>query len=173
MKKTGMIHIYTGNGKGKTTAALGLALRAAGAGMKVFFAQFIKGGRTSEALAISQNLPMIKFKAFGMGRFIKGLPSPADVAGAGAGLAECGAIAASGEFDLLVLDEIFPALRAGLLREEDLKGLILRKSQKTELVMTGRDAPDSMIAAADLVTEMKEVKHYYEKGIRARKGIEL
>ncbi len=173
MKKTGMIHIYTGNGKGKTTAALGLALRAAGAGMKVFFAQFIKAGRTSEADAISRHLPMMAFKSFGRGRFIRGEPSARDITDAGKALEECSLVAASGEFGLVVLDEIFPALRAGLIREEDLKGLILRKSPETEMVLTGRGASASMVAAADLVTEMKEVRHYYREGVKARKGIEL
>ncbi|HPN83865.1 MAG TPA: cob(I)yrinic acid a,c-diamide adenosyltransferase [Victivallales bacterium] len=172
MKNIGMVQIYTGEGKGKTTAALGLALRAAGAGMKVFFGQFIKSGRTSEAKIIRETLPMIKMNSFGNGRLIKGKASREDILRAVNGLNECARSASSGEYDMVVLDEVFHAVRCGLVSENDLIRVLMRKSRNTELVLTGRGASKKLIAIADLVTEMKEIKHYYKKGLKARKGIE-
>jgi cob(I)alamin adenosyltransferase len=167
-----MIHIYTGSGKGKTSSALGLALRATGAGMKVFIGQFIKAAGTSELGAIKNFLPMITVKNFGRGRFIKGKASLTDIKMAKDALMECERILSSGEYDIIILDEVFPALTCGLFTEDELKKLILRKSQNSELILTGRGATEAIIALADLVTEMKEVKHYYKTGLKARKGIE-
>lgn len=173
LKNSGKIHIYTGNGKGKTTAAFGLALRAAGAGFKVFIAQFIKTGKSSEVKLITKYLPNIEYKSYGRGRFIKTTPSQADINQAKNALNEIQNIIKKGKYDLVILDEIFPAIKCGLVQDKELKQLLMRNTQNIELVLTGRGASESLIQRADLVTEMKEIKHYYQKGIKARKGIEF
>ena len=168
----GYIHIYTGNGKGKTTAAFGLSLRAAGAGKKVFIAQFVKGKTYSEIEAIKKYIPEITVKQYGLGCFIVKEPTQQDIEAARAGLTEVTQILESGDYDLVVLDEATIALFFKLFTLEDLIGAIHKKKAETELVITGRYAPDELIEMADLVTEMKELKHYYTKGIEAREGIE-
>ncbi len=168
----GFVHIYTGNGKGKTTAALGLSLRALGAGKKVYFAQFVKGETYSEVKAIQQFLPKITIKQYGLQCFIHEKPSQADINAARAGLKEIFEIIASGEYDLIVLDEANIAIYYTLFTDEELIHIIKQKPEETEIVITGRYATDKLIDFADLVTEMKEVKHYYNQGVQARKGIE-
>ena len=166
-----MIHVYTGKGKGKTTAALGLALRAAGAGLKVYIGQFIKGKDYSELKALNM-IKNIKLEQFGRGCFIKGKPGQKDIALACRGLDKTKRIIAQGIYDLVILDEVNIALRLGLLTLEDISAIIKNTPAKTELVLTGRCAHPRIIKMADLVTEMKEIKHYYRKGIKARRGIE-
>jgi len=168
----GYIQVYTGNGKGKTTAALGLSLRAAGAGLSVYFAQFIKKGEYSEIKALKALANRITVAQFGQGRFIKGAPDPADVALAEEGLKQVRAAMASGNFDLIVLDEANGAVAAGLFPVTALTGLMEDKPDAVELVITGRAAPEAVIQRADLVTEMKDIKHYFEKGVMGRRGIE-
>jgi len=168
----GYIHVYTGCGKGKTTASLGLALRAVGAGKKVFIAQFVKGKVYSEIKAIHKFLPDITVKQYGLDCFIVKSPTQADVAIARKGLEEISLTVFSGGYDMVILDEVNIALYYNLFSVEELIEVIKNKPPETELVLTGRYAPDKIIEIADLVTEMKEVKHYYTKGIRARKGIE-
>lgn len=168
----GYFHIYTGNGKGKTTAALGLAVRAAGAGLKVYFAQFIKGGKYSEVKALQRFADLITVEQFGLGRFIKGKPQPADIEAAGKGLAKMKEVVASGEYAVVILDEANVALSCGLFELADLKELIAARAGQTELVITGRGAVQELIDQADLVTEMREIKHYYNAGVDARVGIE-
>ncbi len=169
----GYVHVYTGNGKGKTTAALGLALRASGAGMKVFIGQFIKGQQYSELETIAHDLKNISVKQYGLGCLIVDTPTIEDREAARKGFDEILQIIKSGKYDMLILDEINIALYYKLIELDELITLIKEKPQHLELVITGRYAPEEIIEAADLVTEMKEVKHYYQKGIEARKGIEF
>ncbi|WP_319480055.1 cob(I)yrinic acid a,c-diamide adenosyltransferase [uncultured Draconibacterium sp.] len=169
----GYVQIYTGNGKGKTTAALGLALRACGADKKVFIAQFVKGKTYSEIKAIQNYLPKVDLKQYGRGCFIVKEPSNADIKAAQQGLNEIKKLIQSERYDLVILDEIFIALHYKLISVEAVIELVTNKPASLELVLTGRYAPDEIIELADLVTEMKEVKHYYPKGVPARKGIEF
>ena len=168
----GYIHIYTGNGKGKTTAALGLALRAAGAGKKVFIAQFVKGMPYSEIEAIGKFFPGITLKQYGLDCFIKNKPTSQDIDAARKGLTEVGGIITSGGFDMVILDEACIAIYYGLFSSDELISLVKSKPGSMEIIITGRYATDDLIDTADLVTEMKEIKHYFTKGIEARKGIE-
>jgi len=168
----GYIHIYTGNGKGKTTAALGLALRAAGAGLKIYIAQFIKSGDYSEIIALGAFSDSITIEQFGHGRFIKGKPSAEDVLEARRGLKQIYKIFSSNMYDLVVLDEANIAVATQLFSENDLLEMTQAKPVSLELIITGRGATDRVIERADLVTEMKEIKHYYHAGVEARTGIE-
>lgn len=168
----GYIQVYTGNGKGKTTAALGLALRAVGAGKKVYFAQFVKGKLYSEIAAINRYIPEITIKQYGRDCFIVNEPTSEDIQAAKEGLEEVRAVIRSGQYDVVVLDEATIALHYKLFSTEELIAVLQEKPEETEIVVTGRYAPPELIELADLVTEMKEIKHYYTKGILARKGIE-
>jgi len=169
---TGCIQIYTGDGKGKTTAALGLALRSAGAGLRVFIAQFIKSGDYSEIKALACHADLIRVEQFGLGRFIKGKPTAEDVSAARAGLASVRGALAGGDCDVVIMDEGNVAAMVGLFSHDDLLALMDLKPEGVELVITGRGADPRVIEKADLVTEMKAVKHYYEAGVAARVGIE-
>ncbi|MDR1472084.1 MAG: cob(I)yrinic acid a,c-diamide adenosyltransferase [Synergistaceae bacterium] len=167
----GYVQVYTGNGKGKTTAAIGLALRALGAGMNVFFAQFIKGARYSE-IEIMSTLERLTHRQYGLGCFLMRAPSEEDRAAARRGVEEVREAMASGGYQLIILDEANVAAHLGVLPASDLVSLVREKPDGIELVFTGRNAPPELIEIADLVTEMREVKHYYAKGVRARRGIE-
>jgi cob(I)alamin adenosyltransferase len=169
--RQGYTQIYTGDGKGKTTAAFGLALRAAGAGLQVYVAQFIKSGVYSEIKALRCFADQIQVEQFGRGRF-KGPPAAEDLAAAQTGLERIKAILAAGDHCVVILDEANVAVGCGLLQAADLLDLMAAKPAHVELVITGRGADSRVMAKADLVTEMKAVKHYYEKGIAARVGIE-
>jgi cob(I)alamin adenosyltransferase len=166
-----MIQVYTGNGKGKTTAALGLALRAVGAGLKVYIGQFIKGNSYSE-IKILKKIRGIKVEQYGRGCFIKGKPKQADIELARKGLRQAGRIIAAGKYDLVILDEINVALSLGLLSLNDVVKLLKSVPKQVEVVLTGRYAHPKIKRLADLVSEMKDVKHYYKKGVKARRGIE-
>ncbi|MFZ5831121.1 MAG: cob(I)yrinic acid a,c-diamide adenosyltransferase [Planctomycetota bacterium] len=168
----GYVHVYTGDGKGKTTAALGLAIRAAGAGWNVFFAQFAKGMSTSELSALARFDDRIAVRRFGCEGFIRGRPSADDLAAARQGIEECHAALVSSRYELVILDEanLGPAL--DLFPAERLVELIDARPEHVELVITGRQAAAQVLARADLVTEMREVKHYYRRGVLARTGIE-
>jgi cob(I)alamin adenosyltransferase len=168
----GYIHIYTGNGKGKTTAALGLSVRAVGAGKKVFFAQFVKGQVYSEVKAVQSFLPAITVKQYGLDCFIYKKPEQADIDVARKGFEEVSQIIASGKYDVVVLDEANIAIYFNLFTVEELIKILKSKPEETEIIITGRYAPIELIEIADLVTEMQEVKHYYTKGVEARVGIE-
>ena len=168
----GYIHVYTGEGKGKTTAALGLAIRAAGAGYKVFLAQFAKGGRYSELNALKRFDDLITVEQFGLGRFINGKPTQSDIEAARNGLKKLRNIVASGEYKVVIMDEANIAVYYNLFSTEELINLVDQKAEKTELIITGRHASPEIIKKADLVTEMKAVKHYYNEGVKARIGIE-
>jgi len=168
----GYVQVYTGDGKGKTTAAFGLALRAAGAGLKVFIAQFVKGMHYSELDAVARFSDQIIVKQYGRGCFIHDEPTEEDIEAARRGLDEVSRLLASGEHDLVILDEANIATHYKLFSVDDLLQLIDSKPDHVELVVTGRRADPKLIGRADLVTEMREVKHYYKQGITARKGIE-
>lgn len=168
----GYIHIYTGNGKGKTTAALGLAIRAAGAGLQVLFAQFIKGRLYSELNALSRFSDQITVEQFGLPQFIHGKPSVPDIEAARCGLERVKSSMLSGRFDMIIIDEGNVAVTCGLISKQDILDLIAMKPENLELIITGRGALPEIIDKADLVTEMKDIKHYYDKGVDARIGIE-
>ena len=170
----GYIHVYTGDGKGKTTAALGLALRAAGAGMRVFFAQFVKGMRYSEITALERLSDVVTVRQYGRSCFIRREPEREDIDAVRAGLAEIRAMFESGGDGcrLFILDEANIATHFGLFSADELLDLMDRKPRDAELVITGRKADPRVLERADLVTEMRDVKHYYAKGVEARAGIE-
>ncbi|MCX5711867.1 MAG: cob(I)yrinic acid a,c-diamide adenosyltransferase [Candidatus Omnitrophica bacterium] len=167
-----MIHIYTGKGKGKTTAALGLALRAAGAGKKIYICQFVKGREYCESKALKK-FGNIKCERFGRRCFIKTGPTQEDIRLALEGLNKVKQVLAENKFDVIILDEINIAVSLGLVTAKEVVKVIKKAKKSKELILTGRNAPIEFIRMADLVTEMKEVKHYYNKGIKARKGIEF
>ncbi|MCX7975085.1 MAG: cob(I)yrinic acid a,c-diamide adenosyltransferase [Candidatus Aminicenantes bacterium] len=172
--KKGYVQVYTGNGKGKTTAALGLALRAAGYGLKTYIGQFLKGQPYGELEAVKKLGGKIIIEQFGRKGFIHVTENPdeEDIQRARFGLNRSLKIMLSGKFQIVVLDEINVALYFGLVTEKEVLDFIDKKPESVELILTGRYAPASIIRRADLVTEMKEKKHYYQKGVRARKGIE-
>lgn len=167
----GYIHLYTGNGKGKTTAALGLAIRAAGAGRKVFIAQFVKGMPYGELKTLDK-IPEIEVKQYGLDCFIVNEPTQKDIKAARTGLKEVSTIIKNDLCDVLILDEVCIALHYHLFEPGELIPLLKGKPAEMEIVLTGRYAPESLMELADLVTEMKEVKHYFTRGIQAREGIE-
>ena len=168
----GYVQVYTGEGKGKTTAAFGLALRAAGAGLRVFIAQFVKGLEYSELNAIKRFDDLIELKQYGRGCFIFEKPEKADITAAQKGLEELKHVISSGEYHVVILDEVNIATHYKLLSVEDLLELIRIKPEHVEMVITGRYADEKIIDRADLVTEMREIKHYYSEGVKAREGIE-
>jgi cob(I)alamin adenosyltransferase len=170
--KKGFVQVYTGDGKGKTTAALGLAFRAAGHGMRAYIGQFMKGQRYGEMEAARQ-LPGVTVEQFGRENFVHAQGgTPEDIALARRGLERAREALTGGEYDVVVLDEVNVTLHFGLLEIEDVLELIDARPEKVELILTGRRAPQEIIDRADLVTEMVEVKHYFQQGVGARDGIE-
>lgn len=167
----GYIHVYTGDGKGKTTAAFGLAIRAHYAGKKVYIGQFVKDMKYNET-KIQDELADIRIEQLGKGCFIENSPKEEDKEAALKALTKCGEILKSGEYDLVILDEITIAIYFKLFSTEELIKILRNRDDKVEVVITGRYAPIEIIEIADLVTDMKEVKHYYSKGVMAREGIE-
>ena len=168
----GYVQVYTGDGKGKTTAALGLALRAVGAGLKVYIAQFVKGMKYSELDAMKKLSDSITIKQYGRDCFIYRDPEKEDIQAAQEGLKEVWEIMCSGEYQMIILDEANIATYYNLFSVDDLLDFIRAKPEEVELVITGRKADPRIIEEADLVTEMREIKHYYQKGVQAREGIE-
>lgn len=168
----GYIHVYTGDGKGKTTAALGLALRAYGAGLKVLFAQFLKKGDYSELKALERLSDGVSVRQYGTGAFVGGSPTLDDFEAARKGMEETARFLKMGEYDLVVLDEANVALFYDLIRADELIAALRSRDRGVEVVITGRNAPHALMEFADLVTDMREVKHYYGKGVKAREGIE-
>ncbi|MGD1074481.1 MAG: cob(I)yrinic acid a,c-diamide adenosyltransferase [Thermodesulfovibrionales bacterium] len=170
--RRGYIQVYTGNGKGKTTAALGLAVRSAGAGLKVFIAQFVKQRKCSEHQALKMFQGLITLKQYGRGFILNRKPNPSDVRAAQEGLGEIISLLKSKTYDVVILDEANVAVHHHLLSVSDLLYLMEIKPMGTELVITGRYAAEKILQMADLVTEMREVKHYRDQGVKARRGIE-
>jgi len=167
----GYVQVYTGNGKGKTTAALGLAIRAVGAGLPVFIGQFVKGMDYSE-LAALRRLSLVTLKQYGRDCFIYQKPTNEDIMAARHGLEEVREVIRSGSYSLVILDEANIATHYGLFSVDELLELVEAKPDNVELVITGRYADQKVIQSADLVTEMREIKHYYQRGVQARAGIE-
>jgi cob(I)alamin adenosyltransferase len=167
----GLIQVYTGRGKGKTTAALGLALRATGQGMKVIVIQFVKGDHTCGEHLFAAKYHHFDIVELNIGSsFIQTLDELRPVTEKTLAFAEETLV--SGSYDMVILDEIFIALSKGLITTEQVKSLMNKKPEGVELVLTGRGAPKEIIQQADLVTKMLAVKHPLTKGIPKRKGIE-
>jgi cob(I)alamin adenosyltransferase len=166
------VQVYTGEGKGKTTAALGLVLRALGAGMRVCLVQFMKKLATSELQALEHFGDSVTVKRMGRSRFVPGNPAEADCRRAAEALAVSREALTGGTYCMVVMDEACVAADKGLISTEELVDVVKARPRNVELVLTGRHAPRALIEAADLVTEMKEIKHYYGRGVKARKGIE-
>jgi cob(I)alamin adenosyltransferase len=168
----GYIQVYTGDGKGKTTAALGLALRASGHGLHTYIGQFMKGQRYGELEALRDHA-LITMEQYGDPRCIYREEVTADhVTQAHAGLDRVREAMLSGDYDLIVLDEVNVSIWFGVLETAEVLALLDEKPEHVEMVLTGRRAPQALIDRADLVTEMREVKHYYRDGVQARAGIE-
>lgn len=172
--KKGYIHVYTGNGKGKTTAALGLALRAIGHGYRVFMLQFMKGSKEyGEVQAAEKYLPNLILVQSGLETFVnKENPSRADIDLARQGLETASKVIREGHYDLVILDEINVAVDFGLITLEETLELMRGKPEHVELVLTGRYAHPEIIKAADVATEMTLINHPYYSGVEAREGIE-
>ncbi len=169
----GLVQIYTGDGKGKTTAALGQGLRACGHGLKVIMIQFMKGKINYGELKAVKKLPNFKIEQYGLNTFVdRDRPSKKDIELAGKGFQRAINIIKSRKYDMVILDEINIAVDYGLVNLTDLLKLIKTKPKKVELILTGRYAPEALIKLADLVSEVREIKHHFQKGVAARKGIE-
>jgi cob(I)alamin adenosyltransferase len=171
--KKGYIQVYTGNGKGKTTAALGLAMRAAGAGLKVYFVQFLKGRKNSEHISLEKFKNQITVRQYGNKSFLTGKPTSDDIRMARKGFLDAEKAVYNRKYDLIVLDEVFVAINLKLIKLDDVVTLLKTKPCSVEIVLTGRNAPLKIIDIADLATEMKEIKHYYKSRVKARLGIEF
>lgn len=172
MGMKGYVQVYTGNGKGKTTAALGLIVRACGAGLRPYLGQFIKKGDFSEIKTLKDRFPEVTVEQYGLGHFIKGEPTPEDMAAAADGLKKLRDAMLSGDYDIVVADEANSAVSAGLFSADNVLALIDEKPENVELVITGRDADQAVMDRADLVSEMRSVKHYMDDGVGSRPGIE-
>ena len=170
----GSVQIYTGNGKGKSTAAIGQAVRAAGFGLRTYIAQFMKEFPYNELISLKHLSEWITIEQFGGDEFVlkKELPGKEEVVKARKGLQSAKEKMLSGDYDIIILDEAIVAIYFKLIKTKDLIEFINTKPTKVELILTGRYCPEELIKLADLVTEMKEVKHYYQKGITSRNGIE-
>lgn len=170
----GYVHIYTGNGKGKTTSCVGLTLRALGASKKVYFGQFMKDGDYSEIKALRENFSNVVIEQYGIPEFVTNYaPSDTQINKAQEGFLKAKEAVLSDEYDMVVLDEICVASFMQLIDINDVLELVKNKPHRLELVLSGRYAHNDLIDAADLVSEIKEIKHYYTQGVQARTGIEM
>lgn len=170
----GYIQVYTGNGKGKTTAAIGQSIRAIGNDLKVYFVQFMKDFAYSELNVLKNMAPDLVLKRYGTDDFVfsKTKPSQELIHEMQSGLEEALHVMQQKEYHVIVLDEILVSIYFKLFTEHEVLNFLKKKPDKTELILTGRYCPDSILEIADLVTNMNEVKHYYQKGVSARRGIE-
>lgn len=168
----GYIHIYTGNGKGKSTAAFGLALRAMMSGRRVFVGQFVKSMQYNET-RIEKHFPdLIHIEQLGSGCFIEKDPEEKDIALAQSGLRRCAELIQDEHYDIIILDEISIALYYKLITVDQVISVLKKRHPSKEIILTGRYMPQELIDLADLVTEMKEIKHYYTQGVLSRDGID-
>jgi cob(I)alamin adenosyltransferase len=168
----GLVHVYTGDGKGKTTAAIGLGIRAVGAGLRVHMIQFMKGRRYSELDAL-EHIPGFTVVQFGRDEFVsKKKPEQVDIDLARKGLAHAQEVLRKNEYDVVILDEINVAVDYQLLSIADVLDLITMKPETMELILTGRYAKPEFVQQADLVSEILEIKHPFQKGVPCRKGID-
>jgi cob(I)alamin adenosyltransferase len=170
----GYVQVYTGNGKGKSTAALGLAFRAMGQGLKIYIGQFMKGHHYGELESARKAYPGIVIEQYGKDAFIhaQNPPSEEDLRLSQEGLTRAREAMLSGIYSVVILDEIITAYNFHLVSLAEIEAVIADKPEEVELILTGRYAPLELISAADLVSEIVEVKHYYQQGVSARKGIE-
>ncbi|KKM12863.1 cobinamide adenolsyltransferase [Clostridiales bacterium PH28_bin88] len=174
VNRRGLIQVYTGNGKGKTTAAIGQAVRALGHGYKVFMLQFMKGSKNyGELRAAEKFLPGLTIVQSGRHEFVdKQNPEPVDVRMAREGLALAQEAIMSDKYDMVILDEINVALDFGLIPLDEVLALLNAKPSHIDLILTGRYAPEAIMRLADLISEIREGKHHYRDGVQAREGIE-
>jgi cob(I)alamin adenosyltransferase len=170
--KQHFLQIYTGNGKGKTTAASGLVLRAVSAGWMVFFGQFIKNNPSGELRIMKDRFPEVTVEQFGRGFFLRREPEEADRQAAKDGLKRLAEVIDSGAYHMIIADEIMIALKYQLISVPEVLALVERNQGEAELVFTGRYAPEALLERADLVSEIVPIKHYMEQGVPARRGIE-
>ncbi|UCC92785.1 MAG: cob(I)yrinic acid a,c-diamide adenosyltransferase [Thermoplasmata archaeon] len=169
----GLVEVYTGDGRGKTTAAIGLAFRAVGHGLRVHIIQFMKGDESYGEFQSCMAHPLIEIEQFGRKEFVNPTePSTVDVELAARGMARARAVLTAGEADLVILDELNVAVGFGLVEVEDVMTLLDMRPHHVELLITGRMAPPELVDRADLVTEMREVKHPFHAGVLAREGID-
>ena len=169
----GLIFVYTGNGKGKTTAAMGQVLRAVGHGLKVLVIQFMKGKKYGEVIACEKFLPGVTVCPCGLDSFVmRGNLAPVDIELAQLGLNMARKALSSGEYNMVVLDEINVALDFGLISVSDVVEMVKGRATNVDVVMTGRYAPPEIIEIADTVSEVNEIKHHYSTGLKERAGIE-
>ena len=171
MEQKGYVHVYTGNGKGKTTAAFGLAVRALCAGYRVYIGQFVKSMKYNET-KLTEQFPTLCVEQLGSGCYIHRKPNEKDVLMAQKALAHCAEILRNGSYDIVVLDELTIALHFGLVELDEVLKALRERKPDVEVIVTGRYAPKGLIDMADLVTEMQEVKHYYQQGVLSRNGID-
>jgi cob(I)alamin adenosyltransferase len=173
--KEGFVQVYTGNGKGKSTAAIGLAVRAAGAGLKSYIIQFMKDYNYSELRSLELLHEFIELEKVGKDDFVfrKELPPQEEIDLAATALNKAEIKMLSGKYDIIILDEACVSIYFKILKEEQILEFINKKPKEVELIITGRYCPKSIIDKADLVTEMKEINHYYQKGVVSRKGIDF
>jgi cob(I)alamin adenosyltransferase len=170
----GLVMVLTGNGKGKTTSALGQAIRAIGHGFKVHMIQFMKGRKYGEIIAAEQYLPGFTVENFGLDSFVmKNNPAPVDIELAQKGLERARELIMSENYDMIILDEINVALDFKLISLEETLEIIKDKPTKLNLILTGRKAPPEIVEIADMVSEVQEIKHHYAAGIKDRAGIEF
>jgi cob(I)alamin adenosyltransferase len=177
MQETGLVIVYTGKGKGKTTAALGIVLRAVGHGYKVGMIQFIKGEWYYGELTSSRRLEP-EFELIAAGRGFVGIidddhPIEDHQKAAKDAIEVAKQKIASGNYDVMILDEINYAAKLNLISQQDILDVIASRPEKTSLVLTGNYVPEAIMAAADLVTEMREIKHPFQRGVKAKKGIDF
>jgi cob(I)alamin adenosyltransferase len=171
--KLGLIQVFTGDGKGKTTAALGEALRACGHSYKVLIVQFMKGDIEYGEVKITSKIPNMTLKQFGLPTFVKkGEPTEEDLKLAREGFQFAKDAIQNKKFDMVILDELNVAIDYGLLKLEPVLKLLKNRPDGIEIIITGRYAPQEILDIADLVSRIEEVKHPYQKGIQARKGVE-
>ena len=168
------IQIYTGNGKGKTSAALGQAMRSAGSGLKTFIVMFMKDFLYGEIKSIKHFSDCIRIEQYGNDTFVlrQKQPDDKDIAAAQQALKQARKAMLSAKYDIVIMDEVCVAIHFGLLRNEAVVSIMAEKPSEVELILTGRYCPAAIVEKADLVTEMQEFKHYYQKGVATRKGIE-
>ncbi len=167
----GKTQVYTGDGKGKTTAAMGQALRALGHGQRVLVVQFLKGRPTGE-INILREMKNVTVERFGSSQFVCGDPTPEDMTLAREGFEKARAAVMSGDYDLVILDEINILVDYKMIDVDQVLGLIKERPEGVELILTGRNAHPQVVDAADLVSEVRAVKHYYKEGVGARPGVE-
>jgi cob(I)alamin adenosyltransferase len=172
-KRRGLVVVYTGHGKGKTTAALGIVFRALGRGMRVGVVQFIKGKWKTGERTFAEGLPGLEFHVMGLGFTWESDDLSRDRAAAAAAWKTARAFIESGERDIVVLDEITYAFHYGFIEIDEVLAVLAARPPHVHVVLTGRNAPDSLVAVADLVTEMRSVKHPFEQGIPAQIGIDF